>query len=191
MYSALLHSAMREEPDRSLGLSGWPSKPLLSPCHTLTPTLAHPDRTVHFSEAHSLDGRNRSSLQHSCDTGVGTGAGSHLPLSWTGAHIRQCLEGIPEGRVKFLPRDFWDQMHYCCAWHGGLFPETAVWFFPKESCARGQETMSTSGLHTSLTLSRNCSLAAEPRLSDPILLRELRRATLLTSLGSSLSPTHS
>lgn len=104
MYSPLLHSAVRAEPDRSVGSSGWLCKPPLSPCHLLAPTLPHLDRIVHLSEVHSLDGRNRSSLRRSCDTGVGTGAGRSLPLCCTGVRIHHGLEEIPEGRLKFLPR---------------------------------------------------------------------------------------
>lgn len=76
---------------------------LLGPCLPPTVPQPYPGRNAHPSEAHSLDGRNRSSHQHSCDTGAGTGAGDSLQLSCAGKHIHRGLEDIPEGRVKFLP----------------------------------------------------------------------------------------
>lgn len=135
---------------------GWPSKPLLCLCLPTLPTQPHPGRIAHLSEAHSQDGRNRSSLQHSCDTDVGIGAANPLPLSWAAMHIHQGLEGIPEGRVTSLSTEFWGEVCYCCAISSYVQNILCGFFFPlKESCTRSLETKSTSGPFASL-----CSLGA-------------------------------
>lgn len=112
---------------------GWPSKPLLCLCLPTLPTQPHPGRIAHLSEAHSQDGRNRSSLQHSCDTDVGIGAANPLPLSWAAMHIHQGLEGIPEGRVTSLSTEFWGEVCYCCAISSYVQNILCGFFFPSKS----------------------------------------------------------
>ena len=112
---------------------GWPSKPLLCLCLPTLPTQPHPGRIAHLSEAHSQDGRNRSSLQHSCDTDVGIGAANPLPLSWAAMHSHQGLEGIPEGRVTSLSTEFWGEVCYCCAISSYVQNILCGFFFPSKS----------------------------------------------------------
>lgn len=103
MYSSLLHSAVRAEPGGCHRRILWLAQQALAQSLPAAPSQPHLGRNVCPCEAHSLDGRNRSSRQYSCDTAAGTWAGDSPQLSCAGKHIHRGLEEVPEGRVKFLP----------------------------------------------------------------------------------------
>lgn len=130
------------------------SKPLLHPCLPSTVPQPHPGRNAHSSEAHSLDGRNRSSHQDSYDTGAGTGAGHSPQPSCAGRHIHRGLEEIPEGEVKFLP---------------GI---SVTALLSERSLTGGRKTKSSLGhlnFQACLIMSSgNPPMVTEPRLAGPL-----------------------